>query len=80
MGTRQVPFSRELYIEQDDFREVPPKKYYRLAPGQEVRLRYAYLVTLHRRGERPDRRARWSKCIAPTTRPPAAATRPTAAR
>jgi glutaminyl-tRNA synthetase len=39
-----VPFSRELYIEQDDFREVPPKKYHRLAPGQEVRLRYAYLV------------------------------------
>lgn len=44
MGTRQVPFSRELWIEQDDFREVPPKKYHRLAPGQEVRLRYAYLV------------------------------------
>ncbi len=44
MGTRPVPFSRELYIEQDDFREVPPKKYHRLAPGQEVRLRYAYLV------------------------------------
>jgi glutaminyl-tRNA synthetase len=44
MGTRLVPFSRELYIEQDDFREVPPKKYHRLAPGQEVRLRYAYLV------------------------------------
>ncbi len=44
MGTRLVPFSRELYIEQDDFREVPPKKYYRLTPGQEVRLRYAYLV------------------------------------
>jgi glutaminyl-tRNA synthetase len=44
MGTRQVPFARELYIEQDDFREVPPKKYHRLAPGQEVRLRYAYLV------------------------------------
>lgn len=43
-GTRQVPFSREIYIEQDDFREVPPKKYYRLSPGQEVRLRYAYLV------------------------------------
>jgi glutaminyl-tRNA synthetase len=43
-GARQVPFARELYIEQDDFREVPPKKYYRLAPGQEVRLRYAYLV------------------------------------
>jgi glutaminyl-tRNA synthetase len=44
MGTRLVPFSRELYIEQDDFREVPPKKYHRLCPGQEVRLRYAYLV------------------------------------
>jgi glutaminyl-tRNA synthetase len=43
-GTRKVPFSRELYIEQDDFREVPPKKYHRLCPGQEVRLRYAYLV------------------------------------
>jgi glutaminyl-tRNA synthetase len=44
MGTRKVPFSREIYIEQDDFREVPPKKYHRLSPGQEVRLRYAYLV------------------------------------
>ncbi|MCX8032580.1 MAG: glutamine--tRNA ligase/YqeY domain fusion protein [Thermoleophilia bacterium] len=45
MGTRKVPFSRVLYIEQDDFREVPPPKYYRLSPGTEVRLRYAYLVT-----------------------------------
>jgi len=44
-GSRQVPFSRELYIEQDDFREVPPKGYYRLSPGKEVRLRYGYLVT-----------------------------------
>jgi glutaminyl-tRNA synthetase len=44
MGTRKVPFSRELYIEQDDFREEPPKKFYRLAPGREVRLRYAYFV------------------------------------
>jgi glutaminyl-tRNA synthetase len=44
MGTRMVPFSRELYIEQDDFREDAPKKYFRLTPGQEVRLRYAYLV------------------------------------
>jgi len=43
-GTRKVPFSRVLYIEQDDFRETPPPKYYRLYPGQEVRLRYAYLV------------------------------------
>src|SRR3954454_1185156 len=44
-GTRPVPFSRELYIEQDDFREVPPPKYYRLSPGKEVRLRNAYFVT-----------------------------------
>jgi glutaminyl-tRNA synthetase len=44
-GTRKVPFSKVLYIEQEDFREVPPPKYYRLAPGREVRLRYAYLVT-----------------------------------
>ncbi len=43
-GTRQVPFSRELYIEQDDFRQQPPPKYYRLAPGREVRLRYAYFI------------------------------------
>jgi glutaminyl-tRNA synthetase len=45
MGTRKVPFSRVLYIERDDFREDPPGKFYRLAPGREVRLRYAYLVT-----------------------------------
>jgi glutaminyl-tRNA synthetase len=44
-GTRQVPFSRVLYIEQDDFREDPPKQYFRLSPGREVRLRYAYFVT-----------------------------------
>jgi len=44
-GTRTVPFSRVLYIERDDFREDPPKKYFRLAPGREVRLRYAYFVT-----------------------------------
>jgi glutaminyl-tRNA synthetase len=44
-GTRQVPFSREIYIEQDDFREVPPPKYYRLSPGKEVRLRAAYFIT-----------------------------------
>jgi glutaminyl-tRNA synthetase len=44
-GTRQVPFSREIYIEQDDFREIPPPKYYRLSPGKEVRLRNAYFVT-----------------------------------
>ncbi len=44
MGTRKVPFSRVLYIERDDFLENPPKKFYRLAPGQEVRLRYAYFI------------------------------------
>ncbi len=45
MGTRKVAFSRELYIEEDDFRENPPKEFFRLSPGREVRLRYAYLVT-----------------------------------
>jgi glutaminyl-tRNA synthetase len=44
-GTRKVPFARELWIEAEDFMEEPPKKFYRLAPGREVRLRYAYLVT-----------------------------------
>ena len=44
-GTRKVPFSRVLYIEQDDFREDPPKGYFRLSPGREVRLRYGYLIT-----------------------------------
>jgi glutaminyl-tRNA synthetase len=44
-GSRKVPFSREIYIEQDDFMLDPPKDYYRLAPGKEVRLRYAYLIT-----------------------------------
>ena len=43
-GSRQVPFSREIYVEQDDFREEAPKKYYRLAPGQEVRLRWGYFI------------------------------------
>jgi glutaminyl-tRNA synthetase len=43
-GSRTVPFSKVLYIEQDDFREVPPKKYFRLSPGVEVRLRYAYII------------------------------------
>jgi glutaminyl-tRNA synthetase len=45
MGTRKVPFSKEIYIEREDFREDPPKKYFRLAPGREVRLRYAYYIT-----------------------------------
>ena len=44
-GSRKVPFSKTLYIEQDDFREVPPPKYFRLSPGKEVRLRYGYFIT-----------------------------------
>lgn len=44
-GTRKVPFTREIYIEHDDFMENPPRKFYRLSPGTEVRLRYAYFVT-----------------------------------
>jgi glutaminyl-tRNA synthetase len=44
-GMRKIPFGRELYIEQDDFMEEPPKKFFRLAPGREVRLRYAYFIT-----------------------------------
>jgi glutaminyl-tRNA synthetase len=47
-GTRRVPFSRELYIERDDFMEVPPKKFFRLSPGAEVRLRYAYILKCER--------------------------------
>src|SRR5205085_9806326 len=44
-GTRRIPFGRELYIEREDFMEDPPKNFYRLGPGREVRLRYAYFVT-----------------------------------
>jgi glutaminyl-tRNA synthetase len=47
-GARRIPFSRELYIERDDFRENPPKKFFRLSPGTEVRLRYAYILTCER--------------------------------
>jgi glutaminyl-tRNA synthetase len=47
-GTRQVPFSRVLYLEREDFREDPPKEFFRLAPGREVRLRYAYYITCQR--------------------------------
>ncbi len=49
-GTRKVPFSRVLYIEQDDFREEPPPKYFRLSPGREVRLRNAYFIKCEQRG------------------------------
>ncbi len=44
MGSRKIPFSRELYIEQDDFREIPPKKFHRLYPGNEIRLKHAYYI------------------------------------
>ncbi len=47
-GTRRIAFSREIYIERDDFREDPPKKFFRLAPGREVRLKHAYLITCER--------------------------------
>ncbi len=53
-GTRQVPFSREIFIEEDDFREIPPPKYYRLSPGKEVRLRAAYFVTARSVVKDPD--------------------------
>ena len=48
MGTRKLPFSRVLYIEQDDFREVPPKGFFRLSPGNEVRLKHAYIIKCER--------------------------------
>lgn len=53
-GTRTLPFSRELYIERDDFMEEPPKKFFRLGPGREVRLRYAYYITCQRVEKDPD--------------------------
>jgi glutaminyl-tRNA synthetase len=54
MGKREVPFSRILYIEQDDFMEDPPKKFFRLGPGREVRLRYAYFITCKEAIKDPD--------------------------
>ncbi len=54
MGTRKVPFSRVLYIERDDFMEDPPKKFFRLGPGREVRLRYAYFITCQGLVKDPD--------------------------
>jgi len=54
MGTRRVPFSRELYIEQEDFREEPPKGFFRLSPGREVRLRYAYIIKCEKVIKDPD--------------------------
>jgi glutaminyl-tRNA synthetase len=54
MGTRKVPFSKVLYIERDDFMETPPKKFFRLGPGREVRLRYAYFITCQKAIKDPD--------------------------
>ena len=54
MGTRTVPFSRVLYVERDDFREDPPRNFYRLAPGKEVRLRYGYFITCNSVVKDPD--------------------------
>jgi glutaminyl-tRNA synthetase len=64
MGTRRIPFSREIWIDRDDFREDPPKKFFRLAPGREVRLRYACLITCtgivkNASGEVVELRCRW---------------------
>ncbi len=78
-GTRLVPFSRELWIDRDDFLEDPPKKFFRLAPGREVRLRWALHRALRRGGEGRGRR-RSSSSAARTTRPRAAARRRTAGR
>ena len=77
-GTRKVPFSRVLYIEQDDFREEPPKKFFRLSPGREVRLRGGYFINCT--GVEKDEQGESSRCIAPTIRKRAAATLPTVAR
>ncbi len=62
-GTRLVPFCREIYIEEDDFREEPPPKYYRLAPGQEVRLRYAYFIKCVGVEKDADGKVRALRCV-----------------
>ena len=54
MGTRKIPFSKEIYIDKDDFREVPPPKFHRLSPGKEVRLRYAYIIRCDEVIKNPD--------------------------
>jgi glutaminyl-tRNA synthetase len=78
-GTRSLPFGRELYIEHDDFLEAPPAKFFRLAPGREVRLRYGYIIRCDE-GSRTRSAGRWSSCAAATIRPAAAAPPPTGAR
>jgi len=69
MGTRELPFGRELYIEQDDFREDPPKQFFRLAPGREVRLRYAFFLRCERAVKDADGNVVELRCTYdPTTR------------
>ena len=77
-GTRKVPFSRVLYIERDDFMEDPPRKFFRLAPGREVRLRYAYFITC-RQVVKDASEIRWN-CAVPTTRRPEVEVPPITAR
>ena len=79
-GTRLVPFSRELYIERDDFREVAPKKFHRLSPGAEVRLRWAYIDQVRVGREERSRRDRRVAVHLRRDRRGATARRPTAAR
>ena len=67
-GTRKIAFGRELYIERDDFMENPPKKFFRLSPGTEVRLRYAYFIKCTERDQGRRRRGR-SNCAAPMIPP-----------
>jgi glutaminyl-tRNA synthetase len=62
-GVRPMRFGREVYIEQDDFMEDPPRKFFRLAPGREVRLRYAYLVTCREVVKGPDGRVSELRCV-----------------
>jgi len=62
-GSRKTPFARELYIERDDFRLEPPKKYHRLSPGAEVRLRYAYLLTCREAVLNDDGSVRELRCV-----------------
>lgn len=62
-GTRKIPFTRELFIERDDFLEDPPRKYHRMGPGREVRLRYAYLVTCTGFEKDPDGRITCIRCV-----------------
>jgi len=69
-----VPFSRVLYIEQDDFREEPPKGYFRLSPGKEVRLRYGYFITAN--SVVKNDKAKSSRCTAPMIQQRAAAMHP----